>query len=60
MRSWIRWLRTGAVMLLSIGGIVVLLIWLAGASDFVGWRVGSARRLSRALLRLACSRWARR
>ena len=30
MRSWIRWLRTGAVMLLSIGGIVVLLIWLAG------------------------------
>ena len=30
MSSRIRWVRTGAVMLLSIGGIVVLLIWLAG------------------------------
>jgi RND family efflux transporter MFP subunit len=26
----IRWLRTGIVMLVSIGGIVILLIWLAG------------------------------
>ncbi len=30
MKRWIRWVRTGAVMLLSIGGVVVLLIWLAG------------------------------
>ena len=30
MKSRIRWVRTGAVMLLSVGGIVVLLIWLAG------------------------------
>jgi RND family efflux transporter MFP subunit len=30
MTSWIRWVRTGAVVLLSVGGIVVLLIWLAG------------------------------
>ena len=30
MRSWVRWVRTGAVVVLSIGAIVVLLIWLAG------------------------------
>lgn len=30
MRLWIRWMRIGAVTLLSIGGIVVLLVWLAG------------------------------
>ena len=30
MKEWIRWVRTGAVVLLSVGGIVVLLIWLAG------------------------------
>lgn len=30
MNSWIRWMRTGAVIVLSVGGIVVLLIWLAG------------------------------
>jgi hypothetical protein len=30
MKSRIRWLRTGAVVLLSIGGTVVSLIWLAG------------------------------
>ena len=36
MTSWIRCVRAGAVVLLSVGGIVVLLIWLAGASDFVG------------------------
>ena len=30
MRGWVCWMRTGAVMLLSIGGIVVLLIWLGG------------------------------
>ncbi|MGB2987886.1 MAG: hypothetical protein WBE26_18615 [Phycisphaerae bacterium] len=36
MTSWIRWVRTGAVVLLSVGGIMVLLIWLARAGDFVG------------------------
>ena len=36
MTSWIRWVRTGAVVLLSVGGIVVLLIWPAGADDFTG------------------------
>ncbi|GAG44916.1 unnamed protein product, partial [marine sediment metagenome] len=30
MKRWIRRTRTGAVVLLSIGGIVVLLVWLAG------------------------------
>ena len=30
MRSWIRWTRTGAVILISVGGIAALLIWLAG------------------------------
>ena len=30
MKRWIRWMRSGAVVLLSVGGIVVLLIWLAG------------------------------
>ena len=30
MKGWIRWVRTGAVVVLSIGGIVVLLVWLAG------------------------------
>ena len=30
MKRWIRWMRGGAVVLLSIGGIVILLIWLAG------------------------------
>ena len=30
MKGSIRWVRTGAVIVLSIGGIVVLLIWLAG------------------------------
>ena len=30
MRSRVRWVRTGAVIVLSVGGIVVLLIWLAG------------------------------
>ncbi|MBU0719375.1 MAG: efflux RND transporter periplasmic adaptor subunit [Planctomycetes bacterium] len=30
MKGWIRWARTGAVIFISIGGIVVLLIWLAG------------------------------
>lgn len=30
MKRWIRWVRTGAVTVLSVGGIVVLLIWLAG------------------------------
>lgn len=30
MRSWVRWVRTGAVIVLSVGGIVVLLIWLGG------------------------------
>jgi len=29
MNSWIRWMRSGAVIVLSVGGIVVLLIWLA-------------------------------
>jgi len=30
MKRWIRWMRSGAVIVLSVGGIVVLLIWLAG------------------------------
>lgn len=30
MRSWVRWVRSGAVVVSSIGGIVALLIWLAG------------------------------
>lgn len=30
MRRWVHWTRTGAVILASVGGIVVLLIWLAG------------------------------
>jgi RND family efflux transporter MFP subunit len=30
MKWLIRWARTGAVILISVGGIVVLLIWLAG------------------------------
>jgi RND family efflux transporter MFP subunit len=30
MKGWIHWVRTGAVVVLSIGGIVVLLVWLAG------------------------------
>ena len=30
MKNWKRWLQMGAVTLVSIGGIVVLLIWLAG------------------------------
>lgn len=30
MRAWIHLMRTGAVILISVGGIVVLLIWLAG------------------------------
>ena len=30
MKSRVRWVRTGAVVVLSIGAIVVLLIWLAG------------------------------
>ena len=30
MRSRVRWVRARAVVMLSVGGIVVLLIWLAG------------------------------
>jgi RND family efflux transporter MFP subunit len=30
MRAWIHLMRTGAVILISVGGIVVLLIWLGG------------------------------
>ena len=30
MKGWICWTRTGAVILISVGGIVVLLIWLGG------------------------------
>ena len=30
MQGWIRLLRMGAVSLISVGGIVVLLVWLAG------------------------------
>ena len=30
MKEWMRWIRTGAVIVLSVGGMVVLLIWLAG------------------------------
>jgi len=30
MRAWVHLMRTGAVVLISVGGIVVLLIWLAG------------------------------
>ncbi len=30
MRKLVRWIRVGGVILLSVGGIVVLLIWLAG------------------------------
>jgi len=30
MKRWTYWVRTGAVVVLSIGGIVVLLVWLAG------------------------------
>lgn len=30
MKRWMHWLQMGAVTLVSIGGIVVLLIWLAG------------------------------
>ena len=32
MQGWIRLLRMGAVSLISVGGIVVLLVWLAVAS----------------------------
>ena len=30
MKGWVRWMRAGVVTLLSIGVVVVLLIWLAG------------------------------
>jgi RND family efflux transporter MFP subunit len=30
MKGWISWVRTGAVVLVSIGAIVILLVWLAG------------------------------
>lgn len=30
MKRWVRWLRTAAVILVSIGGVVILLVWLAG------------------------------
>ena len=36
MKGWIRWVRTSPVVLLSVSGIVVLLIWLVGAGDFTG------------------------
>lgn len=32
MNGWTRWVRTGAVIVVSVGGIAVLLVWLAG-----GW-----------------------
>jgi membrane fusion protein (multidrug efflux system) len=30
MKGWIGWVHTGAVVLVSVGAIVVLLVWLAG------------------------------